>query len=409
MDMDCPGVAAEFGRVQEPAADDDEDNRNRNEDDEDGEETGDDFELHDGPINNDGGGISAGGPGWEAFLPQGSLRVLLVEDDDSTRHVVGALLRNCSYEVTPASNGVHAWELLTASGAARFDLVLTDVVMPGLSGIGLLTRIMTREALRGMPVIMMSSHDSMEMVLKCFQKGAADFLVKPVRKNELKNLWQHVWRRCHSSTGSGSGSGSGTNGKVLREKRGAYEGDGVGCSFNVNGGSDNGSGTQVRIGPRAAAGIDAGSDAGGDAGSYHGRHTEGNAGRDAGSRTCSPVRGSIGHMSLCPTDVSSCSLGHRLPRTDPLGRRPRGPETGVPSRPDPGWASGSVSGSALGSASGSESGSDSSLNEASGSGDGGKKRGGSSSAHLSAPRSPAPPPLRAPQPPATPLLTLLAE
>lgn len=44
----------------------------------------------------------------------------------------------------------------------------------------------------------MSSNDSMEMVLKCFQKGAADFLVKPVRKNELKNLWQHVWRRCHS-------------------------------------------------------------------------------------------------------------------------------------------------------------------------------------------------------------------
>ena len=44
----------------------------------------------------------------------------------------------------------------------------------------------------------MSSHDSMEMVLKCFQRGAADFLVKPVRKNELKNLWQHVWRRCHS-------------------------------------------------------------------------------------------------------------------------------------------------------------------------------------------------------------------
>jgi len=29
-------------------------------------------------------------------------------------------------------------------------------------------------------------------------KGAVDFLVKPLRKNELKNLWQHVWRRCHS-------------------------------------------------------------------------------------------------------------------------------------------------------------------------------------------------------------------
>ena len=69
-------------------------------DDEEGEETGDDFELHDGPIS-EGVGFGDGmgvGPGWETFLPQGSLRVLLVEDDDSTRHVVGALLRNCSYE-----------------------------------------------------------------------------------------------------------------------------------------------------------------------------------------------------------------------------------------------------------------------------------------------------------------------
>lgn len=45
---------------------------------------------------------------------------------------------------------------------------------------------------------MMSSNDSMGIVFKCLSKGAVDFLVKPIRKNELKNLWQHVWRKCHS-------------------------------------------------------------------------------------------------------------------------------------------------------------------------------------------------------------------
>lgn len=59
----------------------------------DGEETGDDFELHEGPMMD--GAVDGG---WESFLPRGNLRVLLVEDDDSTRHVVGALLRNCGYE-----------------------------------------------------------------------------------------------------------------------------------------------------------------------------------------------------------------------------------------------------------------------------------------------------------------------
>ncbi|XP_019252141.1 PREDICTED: two-component response regulator-like APRR3 isoform X2 [Nicotiana attenuata] len=55
---------------------------------------------------------------------------------------------------------------------------------------------------KNIPVIMMSSKDSISTVLKCMVKGASDFLMKPVRKNELRNLWQHVWRRKNQSAGS---------------------------------------------------------------------------------------------------------------------------------------------------------------------------------------------------------------
>ncbi|KAH1224914.1 Two-component response regulator-like APRR3 [Glycine max] len=134
---------------------------------------------------------------WERFLPVRSIKVLLVEDDDSTRHVVRALLRNCSYEVTAVSNGLQAWKVLE-DPENGIDLVLTEVAMPILSGIGLLCKIMSHKTLKNIPVIMMSSHDSMGIVFKCLSKGAVDFLVKPIRRNELKNLWQHVWRRCHS-------------------------------------------------------------------------------------------------------------------------------------------------------------------------------------------------------------------
>lgn len=41
----------------------------------------------------------------------------------------------------------------------------------------------------------MSAQDSVSTVYNCMLKGAADFLMKPIRKNELNNLWQHVWRR----------------------------------------------------------------------------------------------------------------------------------------------------------------------------------------------------------------------
>ncbi|KAI4349219.1 hypothetical protein L6164_009839 [Bauhinia variegata] len=192
---------------------------------------------------------------WERFLHLRSLKVLLVENDDSTRHVVTALLRNCSYEVIEAANGLQAWKILQDL-TNHIDLVLTEVAMPCLSGIGLLCKIMDHRTRKNIPVIMMSSHDSMGLVFKCLSRGAIDFLVKPIRKNELKNLWQHVWRRCHSSSGSGSGSGSESGTQTQKsikskglEKSGNNTGsndedDNGSVGLNNGDGSDDGSGTQ---------------------------------------------------------------------------------------------------------------------------------------------------------------------
>ncbi|CBI38716.3 unnamed protein product, partial [Vitis vinifera] len=126
------------------------------------------------------------------------LRVLLVEPDDSTRQIIAALLRKCSYKVAAVSDGLKAWEALKGE-PQNVDLILTEVELPSISGFALLSLIMEDDICKKIPVIMMSSHDSISMVLKCMLKGAADFLVKPVRKNELRNLWQHVWRR-HAPT-----------------------------------------------------------------------------------------------------------------------------------------------------------------------------------------------------------------
>nr|ACG43211.1 two-component response regulator-like PRR95 [Zea mays] len=128
------------------------------------------------------------------MLPRMPVRVLLAEGDDSTRHVISALLRKCGYRVAAASDGVKAWDILKEK-SFNIDLVLTEVELPLMSGFLLLSTIMEHDASKNIPVIMMSSHDSVSMVFKCMLKGAADFLVKPLRKNELRNLWQHVWRK----------------------------------------------------------------------------------------------------------------------------------------------------------------------------------------------------------------------
>ncbi|MBA0576867.1 hypothetical protein Golob_024189 [Gossypium lobatum] len=77
----------------------------------------------------------------------------------------------------------------------NIDLVLTEVDLPSISGFALLTLIMEHEISKSIPVIMMSSQHSISTVYKCMLRGAADYLVKPLRRNELRNLWQHVWRR----------------------------------------------------------------------------------------------------------------------------------------------------------------------------------------------------------------------
>jgi len=115
---------------------------------------------------------------------------------------------------------------------------------------------MTHSVCKDIPVIMMSSNDSMSTVFECLSKGAADFLVKPIRKNELKNLWQHVWRRCHSSSGSGSGGGSEIQThKCTKSKSGDESNNNSGSNdrngdpsmgLNARDGSDNGSGTQAQ-------------------------------------------------------------------------------------------------------------------------------------------------------------------
>ncbi|XP_038683130.1 two-component response regulator-like APRR3 [Tripterygium wilfordii] len=131
---------------------------------------------------------------WERVLPGMVLRVLLVEADDSTRHIISALLRKCNYRVSAVPDGLTAWETLRG-GPHNIDLILTEVELPSISGFALLTLVMEHDICKNIPVIMMSSNDSISMVLKCMLKGAADFLIKPVRRNELRNLWQHVWRR----------------------------------------------------------------------------------------------------------------------------------------------------------------------------------------------------------------------
>ena len=125
-------------------------------------------------------------------LSPSDVHVLVVDDEPISRHVVSSLLKCCHYKVTTADNGAEAMDLLRASPPGTFQLVLTDVCMPEVDGIQLLQYVKQEENLRSVPVIMMSSIEQGSTVLDCVTYGAEEYLVKPVTRKEVVNIWQHV-------------------------------------------------------------------------------------------------------------------------------------------------------------------------------------------------------------------------
>mmetsp|Transcript_28454 Transcript_28454/g.62608 ORF Transcript_28454/g.62608 Transcript_28454/m.62608 type:complete len:790 (+) Transcript_28454:109-2478(+) len=149
--------------------------------------------------------------------------VLLVEDDNVTLRTVEQLLRKYGhYRVTTASNGREAMRLLSEArehGRRGFDLVLTDLILPEVSGFDLIHEVVHgNNSLHDVPVVVMSSQDSQESVLQAFEAGAADYLIKPLRKNEVATLWQHVWR---ANRFKAPASGTGTSGSPYGGEPGA--------------------------------------------------------------------------------------------------------------------------------------------------------------------------------------------
>ncbi|KAJ8528784.1 hypothetical protein K7X08_030428 [Anisodus acutangulus] len=119
------------------------------------------------------------------------LRVLVVDDDPTCLRILEKMLRNCHYEVTKCNRAEIALSLLRENKNG-FDIVISDVHMPDMDGFKLLEHIGLEMDL---PVIMMSADDSKDVVMRGVTHGAYDYLIKPVRIEALKNIWQHVVRK----------------------------------------------------------------------------------------------------------------------------------------------------------------------------------------------------------------------
>jgi signal transduction histidine kinase len=107
--------------------------------------------------------------------------VLLVDDDSYHREPIQIALETAGYEVHPAANGKEALKQLEER---EFDLILSDLKMPVMSGMELLQAVRTQYP--AIPFLMITAHGSVENAVAAMKLGARDYITKPIQLDELE-------------------------------------------------------------------------------------------------------------------------------------------------------------------------------------------------------------------------------
>jgi len=116
----------------------------------------------------------------------GGGRILVVDDTRLNRSVLVRALEEQGYQALEAADGRAALELLASADGGTVDVVLLDLEMPELDGYEVLRRMKADDALRHIPVIVISAVDELDSVVRCIEMGAADYLPKPFDASILR-------------------------------------------------------------------------------------------------------------------------------------------------------------------------------------------------------------------------------
>ena len=103
--------------------------------------------------------------------------LLVVDDNEMNRDLISLQLRKHGYRVSVAASGYEALELLETR---KYDLILLDIMMPGMNGLDMLVEVRKQHSLLSLPVIMVTADDLEQSIIEALQRGANDYLVKPL-------------------------------------------------------------------------------------------------------------------------------------------------------------------------------------------------------------------------------------
>ena len=117
-------------------------------------------------------------------------RILIVDDEQNMRNVLKILLEKHHYSVCTAADGEEAIAMIKAGELV--DLVVSDLKMPGVDGMGLLNYLMENK--RGIPLVLITAYGTIEAAVEAMKMGAADFITKPFNKDVICHVIEKIFQ-----------------------------------------------------------------------------------------------------------------------------------------------------------------------------------------------------------------------
>lgn len=112
----------------------------------------------------------------------GKTKILVVDDNEKNVELLEAILQAADFEVLKAYDGKQAIEMV---GKERPDLLLLDIMMPQLDGFQVCEILRKDSRNAGLPIIMVTAKDKESDIVQSLERGADDYIVKPINKKEL--------------------------------------------------------------------------------------------------------------------------------------------------------------------------------------------------------------------------------
>ena len=109
-------------------------------------------------------------------------RILVVDDDENIRAILAETLRNNNYEIEDAESGEAALQKFKESD---FDLIISDLMMPGIKGLDLITEV--KKIREDVGFLLISAYGTVEKAVDAMKRGAFDFITKPFSISQIES------------------------------------------------------------------------------------------------------------------------------------------------------------------------------------------------------------------------------